>query len=138
MKVILAYTEGSTTHRKINHFEEFIQRHMHLFSFDKIEENQAFVLDLTVVKKDDSFTSVWPNFLEELNTSAEHTLNCLGLAMHQTVIRARQKLESADQLFEPTELAKINARLTNHEPILQLKNLKVHYYGKIFVLFGLK
>ena len=49
---------------------------------------------------------------------------------------ARALLTDAEKAQVPShDLPSIRARVLNHEPVLQLKNLKANYFGKIRLFF---
>lgn len=127
------FKENSNTHNKVKAFENYINRNLDAFSFDIIEEKKSFSVDLKKLLKDE-FISDWNTFENDLNALPEFTINCLGVAMHQTLYnKLKETLKSKDT--NPT-LSKIHVRLFNHTPILQLKNLKVNYYGKLASVRG--
>lgn len=132
------FKEGCNTHLKIKAFENYIQHNKDLYSFEKIDEMKAFTVDLKHLLKDE-FIAEWTTFENDLNTQAEHTVNCLGVAMHQTIIQYitdLSKSDSSEEKNHPINLSRLYVRLLNHSPILQLKNLKVNYYGKLVSVRG--
>ncbi|PSN44603.1 DNA helicase MCM8 [Blattella germanica] len=135
-----SYKEGSLTIMKIKTMEDFIIKNKVLYSHTTIEERKAFSVDLKIIKSDDSFLKEWTTFDNDLSENPEHTLNCLGLAMHQVVYTALQ-IEVKEQLQEedimpPIVLPIIRARIASFEPIIQLKNLKAMFYGKLVSVRG--
>lgn len=125
--------EDTPTHKKIKFFESYVIRNAHTFSFDKIEDNRNFILDLLIIAKDETFTNEWPDFLEELENNSEVTLNILGLGMYQTIINelVNQSIKEGYELgIDRIDLPIIHCRVCNHQPILNLKNLKVNYFGE--------
>lgn len=87
-----------------------------MFPESKIREQHFCSVDLNILKTDSKFLSLWDNFLTEIVENTEECLLCMGLALHQT--------------FYVPDLPVVRARLLSYEPILQLKQLKVEYYGK--------
>ncbi|KAJ8937576.1 hypothetical protein NQ318_023107 [Aromia moschata] len=62
----------------------------------------------------------------------------MGLAMHQFILNhnKRKAEEQEESIIEEKDVPIIRPRLINHEPILQLKTLKVNYYGKLVSIKG--
>lgn len=122
---------------KIKAFEGYIQRNKEMYSFEKIKETKSFPVDLNVVLKDE-LISEWTTFENDLNTQPENTLNCLGIAMHQTVCEHLENTAKNDENNDQMSITLpiIHPRLLNHNPIMQLKNLKVNYYEKLASVRG--
>ncbi|KAF4517434.1 hypothetical protein B566_EDAN005043 [Ephemera danica] len=109
-----------------------------MWRLQEVEEHRAFPIDLRVLKEDEDFVVAWPHFMLELSDSPELTLACLGLAMHQTIVRELNS-ECARHLPPgetppPIELPVVRARILGHEPIIQLKHLKANFYSEYNVL----
>ncbi|KAJ9579973.1 hypothetical protein L9F63_004356 [Diploptera punctata] len=135
-----SYKEESPTVTKVKIMENFILQNSILYSHTTIEERRAFSVDLKLIKSDAEFMKEWPTFEEDLSENPEHTINCLGLAMHQIVFTALQN-EVREQLQEEAEMPPlvlpiIRARIANFEPVIQLKNLKAMFYGKLVAVRG--
>lgn len=135
-----AYKEGSTTVNKVQAVEKFINKNSSLHSYSAIEERRSFSVDLISLRNDSDFTSLWPTFEVDLHEIPEHTINCLGLAMHQAVLLALQsevKVQLQDkEVMPPINLPIIRARIVNFEPVMQLKNLKAMFFGKLVSVHG--
>ncbi|XP_023713676.1 DNA helicase MCM8 isoform X1 [Cryptotermes secundus] len=135
-----AYKEGFTTVNKVQAMEKFIKKNSSLYSYSAIEERRSFSVDLKSLRNDSDFTSLWPTFEEDLCDIPEHTINCLGLAMHQAVLSVLQsevKVQLQDkEVMPPINLPSIRARIVNFEPIIQLKNLKSMFFGKLVSVRG--
>ncbi|KAJ8934470.1 hypothetical protein NQ314_013345 [Rhamnusium bicolor] len=91
---------------------------------------------LLIVEED--ILSAWDDFKSDLINNSEYCLNCMGLAMHQYIINYYDKKsqEQEENLIEEKEIPIIRPRIINYEPILQLKHLKVNYYGKLVSIKG--
>lgn len=66
---------------------------------------------------------------------SEYCLQCMGLAMHQFIYnsfknKGKQLLENVENF----DLKVIYPRIINYEPILNLKDMKVNYYGKVLII----
>ncbi|XP_069669025.1 DNA helicase MCM8 [Periplaneta americana] len=135
-----AYKESSPTVTKVRAMENFIIRNKSLYSYSVVEERRAFSVDLNALKSDSVFLEEWPTFQDDLSEVPEHTINCLGLAMHHIVLSALQN-EVKEQLQDNDALPSIilpsiRARIANFEPIIQLKNLKAIFFGKLVSVRG--
>lgn len=75
--------EGSPTVNKTKAVEGFCRRHKTLFLIFEIEERRSCTLDYKILIEDETFFEEWPNFQEDLCDNPEHSLSCLGLAVHQ-------------------------------------------------------
>ncbi|XP_049789773.1 DNA helicase MCM8-like isoform X1 [Schistocerca nitens] len=136
------YSDGSPTVDKIKAVEQYIKKNLNLYSASDIMERRSFVIDLKHLMTDDEFKVSWFTFNEELTENPEHTMSCLGLAMHQVVsdqLQAKLQQRVAAGLKAPAQSLRvptIRARLINYEPVIQLKNLKANYYGKLVAVHG--
>ncbi|XP_059471137.1 DNA helicase MCM8 [Neocloeon triangulifer] len=137
-----SFKEGSPTVVKVRAVEGFISRHPELVKTSEVKDRRAFPVDLKVLMSDDVFMDSWPDFANELIDSPEKTLNILGLAMHQVVCEAL-KLELSKYVDEDddstppkVELPVVRARIIGHEPVIQLKQLKANYFGKLVTIRG--
>lgn len=88
----------------------------------QIEKDRFFVVDLEVLIHDQHFLDKWPQFEEDLSTNTEFTLNCCSLALHQCLMSA---LDTPHK-----QASKIRARISNHKPLLGLKEVNVGCLGK--------
>ncbi|XP_045483786.1 DNA helicase MCM8-like [Harmonia axyridis] len=109
------------------------------FDINMIQKFKCFLLDYKLLLEDESLTE-WSDFQNELISSTEYILNCFGLAMHQIVCedfiaRSSDDLDVTLESFY-SNLGKIRPKITNYEPILQLKDLKVNIYEKLSSVRG--
>ncbi|XP_066995008.2 DNA helicase MCM8 isoform X2 [Anabrus simplex] len=136
------YQPGSATVAKVKAMETFIRKSIKLYSATDIMERRAFSVDIKSLITDEEFSSSWPTFQVDLSENAEHSLCCLGLAMHQVVVsEIKSKLkarvvEDNQQDLPAVTVPIIRARIMNYEPIIQLKNIKTNYYGKLVSVRG--
>ncbi|XP_071453404.1 DNA helicase MCM8 [Hetaerina americana] len=136
------FKEKSTTLDKIKAVENFIKKHSKLYPPVEIEERRAFSVDFKKLVADEEFMKNWPGFENDLCDMPEHSLSCLGIAMHQIVSTAMDdeflaNLPDAEKdSFSPLDIPIIRARVLNYEPVILLKNLKTNYYGKLVSIRG--
>ncbi|XP_046388865.1 DNA helicase MCM8 [Ischnura elegans] len=136
------FKETSSTVDKIKSVESFIKKHGKLYPAAEIEERRTFSVDFKKLLADEEFTSSWSGFETDLSDMPEHSLSCLGIAMHQIVSKAMDdeliaNLPDAEkESFSPLEIPIIRARVLNYEPVIHLKNLKTNYYGKLVSIRG--
>lgn len=106
------------------------------YCFNDILADRYFTVDYkTLIAEEETFSS-WEDFKTDIINNTEYCLNCFGLAMHQFIIDYQEnKNEQDENVIDRDDIPLIRARIINIEPILQLKNLKVIYYGNISHLF---
>jgi hypothetical protein len=75
--------EGSPTVNKTRAVERYLHRHCQQFKAVDIEERRCCALDTKDVLGDSRFIEEWSSFEQDLLEEPEHTINCLGLAIHQ-------------------------------------------------------
>lgn len=105
-----------------------------------IQETKKFMINLKWLYEDENFKSEWKDFESDLRDNPSHSINCLGMAMHQ-VVRIKIEEEERRDLPDDQEPAEVNlpmilARIINFEPVIQLKHLKSNYYGKLVTVKG--
>lgn len=79
----LGYADGSITHNKVKAVEDFIKKNTSLFTFTTIQESRNFTIDLKLLLNDQDFNSSWNQFESDLRDHPTHSIDCVGLAMHQ-------------------------------------------------------
>ncbi|KAG8226903.1 hypothetical protein J437_LFUL007817 [Ladona fulva] len=142
LKIIVEYKENSPTVEKVKNMESFIKRNKVFYSLTEIEERRSYSLDLKRLLAEEELIVQWPTFKDDLSENPEHTLNCLGLAMHQVIAQSLDGEILADlpdtekETFAPVDLPTIRARIINFEPVIQLKHLKTNLYGKLISVRG--
>ncbi|XP_054257104.1 DNA helicase MCM8-like isoform X2 [Macrosteles quadrilineatus] len=127
--------EGSPTVNKTKAAEEYLKRHSQLFNPVDIEERRCCSLDFKHILSDKQFMEDWPDFEQHLLDEPEHTINCLGLAIHQFTLNELEK-EMNEEDRHTIDLPALRVRLLNYEPLTQLKNLKANLYGKLVCVRG--
>lgn len=105
-------------------FQKYIEENRSSYSDSEIVQNGFFLVDYQALTNADLINE-WEDFRNILLNNSEYCLNCMGLAMYQHITDMRKNSE-LDYL---EEIPYIHARITNVEPILQLKDLRVNYYG---------
>ncbi|KAI5705663.1 hypothetical protein M8J75_000698 [Diaphorina citri] len=132
-----SYKKDGPTDTKIKSCLDFIERHNHLYNVAEIEERRCYLVDIKVLMNDQIFNDQWKTFLQNLSNEPQHTINCLGLAMHHYIISEwRRELGIVGTQEFHMELRIIRARVFNFEPILQLKNFKTQHHGKLVAVRG--
>lgn len=115
-------------------FEKFIQRNTLSYPLDEIKQNKCFFVDYNFLTQDPLFETEWPNFKNELTDNADHCLDCMSLAMHQCLMLQAVKMQQCkdeDQINNYSfHISSVRARIYNYEPIISIKDLKTHYFGK--------
>lgn len=75
-----------------NHFETFI----HWYNMEEIAQTFVVSLNLQSLEEDKSLCKDWPSFLDELTEEPTQTLACIGLAMHNSIVKARSQDENRE------------------------------------------
>ncbi|CAH1792022.1 unnamed protein product [Owenia fusiformis] len=153
-----AHSDMSPTVQRVKVFEKYMQTWKALFNFRDIETRKCFTVSFKDLMNDQMIAEGLPNFKAEMKSMPETILSCLGLAMHQMMIKEfeHEAKEAADCMtpsivgtpgvqpsraeppieHEPYHLSLVHARMVNYEPIVALKNLKANYYGKFVSVKG--
>lgn len=131
--LILDELDQQKTIKNIQAFENVIRRNAEVYPIAEIEKNKAFFVDYSILVADTTFTTEWEEFKTDILTKTEYCLDCLSLAMHQTLMKHfEQNCEDSEQIEGYCYyIRNVKARVYNYEPIIQLKNLKTTYYGKL-------
>ncbi|XP_044264035.1 DNA helicase MCM8-like [Tribolium madens] len=131
-------TKDETLLKYVLHFENFIKRHRDNFSLPEIEAQKCFVIDYKLItSKEDELCERWKDLETQIITNTEFCLNCMGLAMHQCIMDYENiDNDSEDRTFMKKCLGVIRARLINHEPIQQIRDIRVNNYGRLISLKG--
>ena len=88
---------------------------------------------------------MWPDLHSDLLADAELVFGIFGLAKHQLTldeIKAETQRDATPNVtsFEQTQdsitFPIVRARITNHEPMTPIKDLKTSLYGKLVTLRG--
>ncbi|XP_020712510.2 DNA helicase MCM8-like [Athalia rosae] len=130
------YRKGFLTEKKIQTMERYVTSHPELFPLLQLKQNKAYNVDLKTLYKDDLFLSQWQTFKEDLTNNPRHTLNCLGIAINQTMIDMCKEIEGVSDADVSANLPKAVARVFNHGPVLPLRDLKMNTYGKLISIRG--
>ncbi|KAG8263584.1 DNA replication licensing factor mcm8 [Homalodisca vitripennis] len=113
--------EGSPTVNKTRAVEGYLQRNSQLFIASDIEERRCCSLDYKHVTSDTQLAEDWPSFQSDLLDEPDHSLNCLGLAIHQFTLKELER-DISDKEGHSIDLPAIRVRLLTCEPFTHLKN----------------
>ncbi|KAJ8972971.1 hypothetical protein NQ317_019318 [Molorchus minor] len=128
--------DGERILKNVQCFEQYLQSIQGTFSATDVLNNRFFTVDYESLIADDHILSDWDDLKTDLIDNTEFSLNCMGLAMYQFILKHKKSQEQGDSINKETDMPFIRARLINYEPILQLKHLKVNYYGKLVSIKG--
>ncbi|XP_033227633.1 DNA helicase MCM8-like isoform X2 [Belonocnema kinseyi] len=124
------YQKNSETVKKIQIMERFMQENQELISQAHLTVGGPFNLDLKKIHESQIFFEDWSDFNEDLNHNPSHTLNCVGLAVHQTVVNTL-RVNKSDK-----DVPMIRVRVLNFLPVVPLKDLRMNYYGHLVTTRG--
>lgn len=89
-----------------------------------------FLVDYQLLLTHKELIFQWDSLKNDLVNNSEYCLKCIGLAMHQFIFKFYETKENEN--IEDFELKVIYPRLINYSPVLDLKELRVNYYGKTY------
>lgn len=128
------YVPAKYTENTIGHLEcllKYIDSRKGQYLLDDILRDRYFRVDYNSLISDDDIASGWSDFEENLVDNTEYTLKCFGMAMHTFIYREKYNEEQEKDTPADVEVGIVHCRIMNFEPVLQLKDLKVNYYGKV-------
>ncbi|XP_012282154.1 DNA helicase MCM8 isoform X2 [Orussus abietinus] len=130
------YKENSLTVKKVQAYENFLRRNYDFSSIVNFNADVYHNVDVTVLYSDNTFLTKWPTFKMDIKDTPDHTLNCLGLAIHQAITNF--VLTKRNKCYNDVinDLSMIKAKILNFEPITPLRNLKVNSCGKLITTTG--
>jgi hypothetical protein len=124
---------------------KFIERNQAMYDFNTVEMQKCFIVDYKFIMSDeDELCTEWGDLKSEIIDNTEFCLDCMGLAMHQCIINDfnKKQKDSEEGTLQKKNLGIVRARLINHEPIQQIKDVRVNCYGwfmifaRLFLLWG--
>ncbi|XP_072387605.1 DNA helicase MCM8-like [Diabrotica undecimpunctata] len=101
-------------------------------SLETIGRDRFFTLDFKYLTESEETISEWPEFKEELMDNSEYILKCMGLAMHDLISKHYGEQNEPNLILFDTILV----RVCNVEPVMQLRDLRVNYFGKMVTIRG--
>ncbi|XP_073988603.1 minichromosome maintenance 8 factor recombination-defective isoform X2 [Rhodnius prolixus] len=109
--------------------ENFFSTIIKSLKLSELEEHKYYRLDSKILLNDEALLKEWPSFPDDIRDNPSHTINCLGLALHQVAC----KLDGYDP---NAEFPAIRIRLINFEPVVPLKDIKAGLFGKLVTVKG--
>ncbi|KAK9510017.1 hypothetical protein O3M35_004892 [Rhynocoris fuscipes] len=109
--------------------ENYFEKNKKSLKVNELEEQKFYRLDIKSLLNDESFLREWTSFPDDVRDNPSHTINCLGLALHQVA----SKLDGNDP---NAEFPAIRIRLFNNEPVVPLKEIKAGLFGKLVTVKG--
>ncbi|XP_050098678.1 DNA helicase MCM8 isoform X2 [Anopheles aquasalis] len=95
-----------------------------------------FELKMDVCEGDRVLLQEWACFRQELTENPEHTLACIGLAMHHLLSRNASGGGAGSQSATPLSLNTIRPRLVGFGPEVTIGSIKVSSFGKLVSVRG--
>lgn len=126
------YVKASETVKKIRVMESYLVENQQLISKAHLDVGGPFNLDVQKVYESQIFKEEWPDFPDDIKNNPSHTINCIGLAVHQTIVNTLKVNDSESS----DEVPLIRVRVLNYLPVVPLKNLRVNYYGQLITIRG--
>lgn len=130
----IVYNPDSALATKVKAIMKFVESHAAQLSKDEIESKAAVMFDYMDLISDTELAESFPSFAGDLRDQPTEVLHSISLAVSQVLLT----VETAESphgapLFD---LPYIQARITNFEPAIPLKNLKSCYWGKFVAIHG--
>lgn len=130
----IVYNPDSALATKVKAIMKFVESHAAQLSKDEIESKAAVMFDYMDLISDTELAESFPSFAGDLRDQPTKVLHSISLAVSQVLLT----VETAESphgapLFD---LPYIQARITNFEPGIPLKNLKSCYWGKFVAIHG--
>ncbi|KAK4874713.1 hypothetical protein RN001_014073 [Aquatica leii] len=113
------------TLQKLTHLETYFNKHSEKYNLETISKTKSFVIDLLHIYSDEEFNLKWNNFKDEILKDTKNVLSLMAVAMHQLIVMHNTDFNSF-----------VHPRLINHEPILNLKNLRTNCFGTLTSIRG--
>ncbi|XP_073250153.1 DNA helicase MCM8-like [Porites lutea] len=130
----IVYNPESSLGTKAEAIMKFVEKHAAQLSKDEIESRGAVVFDYTDLLSDPELMGDFPSLAVDLRDEPTIVLQTLGLAVSQILLTA--ETGESQQVACLVDLPYIQARITNFEPVTQLKSLKSNYFGKFVAIRG--
>ncbi|KAG7197523.1 hypothetical protein KM043_017636 [Ampulex compressa] len=133
------YKNGSPTVKKVKALQEFVNRHRpfaELLTLNNLEAGVAFPIDMYQLCKDDIFLNHWENFENDIHIKPTHSLNCIKLAIHQIILETLPADNIKTYLNAINAFPMVRIKLLNYQPLTNLRDIKINYYGKLTLTRG--
>lgn len=82
------YEQDSPTVKNVKAFETFLNDNPTLYDAATVERTQTFQIDVNVLYNDKNIKGLWENFEDDLKNSPNHSISCIGLAIHQVCVES--------------------------------------------------
>lgn len=137
----LVYSADSSIAIKTKAMEAHIERQLSRYDLSRVRQCLWYALALQSLQNDDTFMRRWPSFSQDLVEQPEEALGCLGLAMHQTLIKLAEPTPLFTQELSPSsntnlELQAVRARIEGCGPLLNIRSLIASSYGRLVTVRG--
>lgn len=126
------YKKSSPLLPKVQTMEKFLEANPQIIKRNGLKE--TFAIDVNLLYSSEIFAEYWSDFKSELTNKPQLVLNCLGLAVHKARAVYFEKETKVIDVDALDQFARI--QITNFEPILLLKNIKVNYYQQFITVRG--
>ncbi|XP_058055672.1 DNA helicase MCM8-like [Anopheles bellator] len=128
------YRSESTTVHKIRTMLRHYTDQADNYEPSEIKSNRWFVLNLKWCENDEALLKKWPTMRQDLVDNPEHTLACIGLAMHDLLTRS--SADDSSQRSAKLSLHTIRPRIIGFGPDVRIGSIKVNTSGKLVSVRG--
>ncbi|KAI4497155.1 hypothetical protein M0802_007639 [Mischocyttarus mexicanus] len=128
------YKNSSGTVKKVEAVKRFLKSYSKLSSLltlENLESGMIFHIDYNDLCDDDKFSNEWSNFKSDIQEKLIHTINCIKLAIHQSILNTMSKEDLESFVNSINLLPAVKVRILNYAETISLRDIKVNSYGKL-------
>ncbi|XP_050068725.1 DNA helicase MCM8-like [Anopheles maculipalpis] len=128
------YSSGSKTVHNVRAMQKHYRDFADLYDLPLVMKNCWFELKLDACDNDKQLRAQWSTLRQDLTDNPENTLACIGLAMHQTLMK--EQFCSSSQRDANLCLQTIRPRIVGFGPEISIGSIKVSSFGKLVSVRG--
>ncbi|ETN67426.1 DNA replication licensing factor MCM8 [Anopheles darlingi] len=128
------YRSGSKTVHHVRAMQRHYTDCADQYDLPLVKTCNWFELKMDVCENDRVLRQEWGSFRQELTDNPEHSLACIGLAMHHLL--TRNAGGGSSQSATPLSLNTIRPRLVGFGPEVSIGSIKVSSFGKLVSVRG--
>uniref|UniRef100_A0A182XAS6 DNA helicase MCM8 n=1 Tax=Anopheles quadriannulatus TaxID=34691 RepID=A0A182XAS6_ANOQN len=128
------YSSSSKTVHRVRAMQKHYGDFADLYDLPQVKATCWFELKLDACDNDQQLRTQWSTLRQDLTDSPEHTLACIGLAMHHTLMS--QQSTGSTQSDAKLCLQTIRPRIVGYGPEVSISSIKVSSMGKLVSVRG--
>ncbi|XP_035783583.1 DNA helicase MCM8-like [Anopheles albimanus] len=130
------YRSGSKTVHRVRTMQRHYADCADQYDLSMVKACNWFELKMDVCESDRVLRQEWACFRQDLTDDPEHTLACIGLAMHHRLARNAIGGVGSSQSATSLSLNTIRPRLVGYGPEVSIGSIKVSSFGKLVSVRG--